>query len=157
MVRIAYLGPEGTFTEAALLQIMAAGLGPEQIQNMPRTNKPAPLVPRRLVHEIDERIDYKGAEVVPLDEAGVRQAVQELQGLKTVYVVGADGKTDQRQEIARPRRRDVRHAHALLLVAPPLLVLVLEEVEGCAARHAHRQAATSVDRWSTCCKCPLQT
>ena len=26
----------------------------------------------------NERIDYKGAEVVPLDEAGVRQAVQEL-------------------------------------------------------------------------------
>ncbi|OBI10748.1 prephenate dehydratase [Mycobacterium scrofulaceum] len=30
MVRIAYLGPEGTFTEAALLQITAAGLIPEQ-------------------------------------------------------------------------------------------------------------------------------
>ncbi|MGD1240097.1 prephenate dehydratase [Mycobacterium seoulense] len=30
MIRIAYLGPEGTFTEAALLQIMAAGLIPDQ-------------------------------------------------------------------------------------------------------------------------------
>jgi prephenate dehydratase len=30
VVRIAYLGPEGTFTEAALLQITAAGLVPEQ-------------------------------------------------------------------------------------------------------------------------------
>ena len=30
MVRIAYLGPEGTFTEAALVQITAAGLIPEQ-------------------------------------------------------------------------------------------------------------------------------
>ena len=30
MVRIAYLGPEGTFTEAALLQITAAGLVPAQ-------------------------------------------------------------------------------------------------------------------------------
>ncbi|MBD9325761.1 prephenate dehydratase, partial [Mycobacterium tuberculosis] len=29
MVRIAYLGPEGTFTEAALVRMVAAGLVPE--------------------------------------------------------------------------------------------------------------------------------
>lgn len=55
-----------------------AGLDADEIQNMPRTNKPAPLLPRRLVREIDERVDYKGAVVVPLDDAGARQAVEEL-------------------------------------------------------------------------------
>jgi N-methylhydantoinase A len=55
-----------------------AGLDPERIQDMVRTNKPEPLLPRRLVHELDERIDYKGAEIVPLDENGVREAVKEL-------------------------------------------------------------------------------
>lgn len=55
-----------------------AGLGPDEIQNISRTNKPSPLVPRHLVEEIDERIDYKGAVVAPLDEQGTRDAVRRL-------------------------------------------------------------------------------
>lgn len=55
-----------------------AGLGTDEIQNMSRTNKPAPLVPRGRVVEIDERIDYKGAVIVPLDERGVRDGVRKL-------------------------------------------------------------------------------
>jgi N-methylhydantoinase A len=57
-----------------------AGLGADEIQDMVRTSKPAPLVPPRLVREIDERIDHKGAVVVPLDEDGARQAVRDLVG-----------------------------------------------------------------------------
>jgi N-methylhydantoinase A len=53
-----------------------AGLDPDQIQNMAGTNKPAPLVPRNLIAEIDERIDYKGAVIVPLDEDGIRAATR---------------------------------------------------------------------------------
>jgi N-methylhydantoinase A len=55
-----------------------AGLGSDAVQDMVRTNKPAPLVPPQLVREIDERIDHKGAVVVPLDEDGTRGAVREL-------------------------------------------------------------------------------
>lgn len=55
-----------------------AGLGPDEIQHMARTSKPNALVPRHRIKEIDERIDYKGAVVVPLDEQGVREAVREL-------------------------------------------------------------------------------
>lgn len=55
-----------------------AGLGPDEIQHMARTSKPGALVPRHRIKEIDERIDYKGAVVVPLDEQGVREAVREL-------------------------------------------------------------------------------
>jgi prephenate dehydratase len=47
VVRIAYLGPEGTFTEAALLQITAAGLVPEQgpgaVRQIPIESTPAAL------------------------------------------------------------------------------------------------------------------
>lgn len=47
MVRIAYLGPEGTFTEAALRQITAAGLVPQQqpgpVRHMPLESTPAAL------------------------------------------------------------------------------------------------------------------
>jgi N-methylhydantoinase A len=55
-----------------------AGLGSEDIQHMARTGKPAALLPRHLIKEIDERVDYKGAVIVTLDEDGVRQAVREL-------------------------------------------------------------------------------
>lgn len=55
-----------------------AGLSNDQIQNMSATRKPAPLVPRHRVREIDERTDYKGAEVVPLDVDGVRAEVRAL-------------------------------------------------------------------------------
>jgi prephenate dehydratase len=47
VVRIVYLGPEGTFTEAALLQITAAGLVPEQgpdpVHKLPIDSTPAAL------------------------------------------------------------------------------------------------------------------
>lgn len=47
MARIAYLGPEGTFTEAALLQISAAGLvpghQPDTLQRLPVESTPAAL------------------------------------------------------------------------------------------------------------------
>ncbi len=65
-----------------------AGLDPDQIQNMSRTNKPPPLVPRSLVAEINERIDYKGAVIVRLDEDGVRSATRNLisQGVEAIAV-----------------------------------------------------------------------
>ncbi|BBX64105.1 prephenate dehydratase [Mycobacterium saskatchewanense] len=48
MIRIAYLGPEGTFTEAALMHIAAAGLVPEQgrdaeVRKLPIDSTPAAL------------------------------------------------------------------------------------------------------------------
>ncbi|MEE6178145.1 prephenate dehydratase [Mycobacterium sp. 050134] len=58
MIRIAYLGPEGTFTEAALMDIVAAGLIPEQgpdaeIQKVPIDSTPGALDAVR-----DGRADY---------------------------------------------------------------------------------------------------
>ncbi|MEA2277754.1 MAG: N-methylhydantoinase [Solirubrobacteraceae bacterium] len=38
----------------------------------------APLIPRRRIREVAERVDYSGRVVVPLDEDQVRQAVREL-------------------------------------------------------------------------------
>jgi len=47
VVRIAYLGPEGTFTEAALLQMTGAGLvpnhGPDALRRLPLDSTPAAL------------------------------------------------------------------------------------------------------------------
>src|SRR5829696_1207258 len=45
-----------------------AGLTQEELFDFPKTSKPDPLVPKYLVEEVDERVDYKGAVVVPLNE-----------------------------------------------------------------------------------------
>ncbi|MEV5777667.1 hydantoinase/oxoprolinase family protein [Streptomyces antimycoticus] len=55
-----------------------AGLGPEEIQNVAATRKPPPLLPKRMVKEITERVDYQGNVVVRLDEDKARVAIREL-------------------------------------------------------------------------------
>ena len=55
-----------------------AGLSPEEIQDITATRKPRPLVPKRRVKEIIERVNYKGAEIVALDEDAARTAIREL-------------------------------------------------------------------------------
>ena len=54
------------------------GLDEMEIKHVTKVTKPTPLVSRQAIRGVYERIDYKGAVVVPLDEAGVREAVREL-------------------------------------------------------------------------------
>lgn len=55
-----------------------AGLPVDEIVHASATNPPEPLVPRRLIREINERVDSQGTEVVKLDEGEVERAVTEL-------------------------------------------------------------------------------
>jgi N-methylhydantoinase A len=88
--KVGFLTTKGHADSISIMNVEGryAGLDPDQIQNMARTNKPPPLVSRILVAEINERIDYKGAEIVRLDEAGVRSATQYLvsQGVEAIAV-----------------------------------------------------------------------
>jgi N-methylhydantoinase A len=54
------------------------GLDEMEIKHVTKVTKPVPLVPRQSIMGVYERIDYKGSVVVPLDLAGVREAVREL-------------------------------------------------------------------------------
>jgi N-methylhydantoinase A len=65
-----------------------AGLGPDKIQDFTGRNKPPPLLPHRLVKEVTERIDYKGAIVVPLFETEAKGVIQELvdEGVEAIAV-----------------------------------------------------------------------
>src|ERR1700761_1362070 len=65
-----------------------AGLDADHTQDMTGTAKPPPPVPGTLVEEIDERIDYKGAVVVGLDEGRARDAIRRLldQGVEAIAV-----------------------------------------------------------------------
>jgi N-methylhydantoinase A len=56
----------------------AAGLSEAETTYLVRLDKADPIVPRPLIEGVTERVDYKGAVIVPLDEADVRRAVQAL-------------------------------------------------------------------------------
>ena len=77
---VGFLTTRGHADSIAIMNLEGryAGLGSDEVQDMVLTNKPLPLVPPQLVREIDERIDHKGAVVVPLDEDGTRRAIREL-------------------------------------------------------------------------------
>src|SRR6476660_7441469 len=64
----------------ALQRLMGftAGIPVEHLGRYSRRRYPDPIVPRRLVREVRERVDQAGRVLVPLDEAGVRGAVREL-------------------------------------------------------------------------------
>jgi N-methylhydantoinase A len=56
----------------------AFGLDEARLKDYRRLVKPPPLVERRLVREVPERVDYLGRVLRPLDEDATRTAVQEL-------------------------------------------------------------------------------
>jgi N-methylhydantoinase A len=56
----------------------AAGLRDAELTNLARLEKADPIVPRPLIRGVTERVDYKGAVVVPLDLADARRAVEAL-------------------------------------------------------------------------------
>ena len=67
---------------ADTLQIMRGrftdGVPESEIFHLSVLDKPKPMVPRPLIKEVDERVDYKGAVLVRLDPAQVEKAVAEL-------------------------------------------------------------------------------
>src|SRR3712207_2210814 len=58
---VGFLTTRGHADSVAIMNLEGryAGLGSDRVQDMVLTDKPAPLVPPRLVREIDERIDHK--------------------------------------------------------------------------------------------------
>ncbi len=78
--KVGFMTTQGHADSISIMNVEGryAGLDAEEIQNMANTSKPPALVPRQLIEEINERIDYKGAEIVCLDEGGVRQATRRL-------------------------------------------------------------------------------
>jgi len=56
----------------------ATGLDEATSKNFRLLTKPVPFVDRKLIREINERVDYRGRILAPLDEKQARQAVREL-------------------------------------------------------------------------------
>jgi N-methylhydantoinase A len=56
----------------------SAGLPIEKLLHVSRHQKPAPIVPRSLIQEVSERIDWKGEVFLPLNEEEARAAILNL-------------------------------------------------------------------------------
>jgi N-methylhydantoinase A/acetophenone carboxylase len=56
----------------------ADGLPESDVQNVGRVEKPLPLIPKRLVVGVKERVDYKGREVMQLSRDDVLDKVRYL-------------------------------------------------------------------------------
>ena len=54
------------------------GLDEMEIKHVTKVTKPTPLVPRRRIKGVYERIDYRGEVVAPMDEQGLRESITEL-------------------------------------------------------------------------------
>lgn len=90
VAKVGFLATRGHADSIRIMNLEGryAGLDADEIQNMPHTQKPEPLVPARLVRELDERIDHKGAVIVEIDREGTRAAIRELlaEGVEAIAV-----------------------------------------------------------------------
>jgi len=59
-----------------------------KVVHFPETSKPVPIVPKRLIRGVSERVDCFGAVVAPLNEAEAEQAIRELvaEGVQAIAV-----------------------------------------------------------------------
>lgn len=66
----------------------SAGLPIERLLHVSSHRKPEPIVPRALIKEVSERVDYAGDVVLPLNEEEARVAVLELceQGVEAIAI-----------------------------------------------------------------------
>jgi N-methylhydantoinase A len=67
---------------------IAEGLTENEIAHRSALDKPEPFVPRKLVEEIPERVDYKGSVLIRLDVHAAEQAIERLvsKGVESVAV-----------------------------------------------------------------------
>lgn len=56
------------------------GLSRGEIKHYSEHEKPDPIVPKRRIRELDERVDYKGSSIVALEDDQVRDAIEDLTG-----------------------------------------------------------------------------
>jgi N-methylhydantoinase A len=68
------------FADAILMMrgLITQGLAPTEAAHISALSKPEPLVPRTLIEEVAERVDYKGAIIFPLDLAEAEEIVKKL-------------------------------------------------------------------------------
>ncbi len=77
-VRLGLITTRGHEDRTIVMRLRPAGLPQKEAMHIPRAFKPEPLIPRKRIRGITERMDCRGNVVIPLREEEVRQAVNEL-------------------------------------------------------------------------------
>jgi N-methylhydantoinase A len=64
------------------------GLSEDEVKHILATEKPRPIVPRHLIAEVTERVDFAGDVIVPLNDEEVRRAVERYkkEGIEAIAV-----------------------------------------------------------------------
>ncbi|MGD0485702.1 MAG: hydantoinase/oxoprolinase family protein [Syntrophorhabdales bacterium] len=75
---LGFITTRGHEDRTLIMRLRAAGLSRKDGMRIARADKPVPLIPRKRIRGVVERIDCKGKVVIPLDEESVKQAAMEL-------------------------------------------------------------------------------
>lgn len=88
--KIGFLTTAGHRDALPMMRIIgrSAGRSEVELKQYSYSDKPAPIVPKSRIKEVHERIDYKGAVIVPLNEESARRAIRELlqEGVEAIGV-----------------------------------------------------------------------
>lgn len=76
--RLGLITTRGHEDRTIFTRLRAAGLTRKEGMHIPRAFKPEPLVPRKRIRGVVERVDCRGDILIPLREESVREAVAEL-------------------------------------------------------------------------------
>jgi N-methylhydantoinase A len=106
----------------ARMMAMTTGLPPEHYTHYRRRRRPDPLIERRFVREVEERVDFQGKVVVALDSERARKTIRELldEGLDAIAICTL---WSFRNPVHERRLREIAHE-----LAPELYVSVSSEV-----------------------------
>jgi N-methylhydantoinase A len=115
---------------------------PEEVIKHPvATNRPLPLVPYARIAGVRERVDYKGAVLLPLNEGDVERAVQKLVGQKQVEAIAVCFLWAFRNPRHESRVRDI-----IGRMAPQIHVAISSDVAPVPGEY-ERTSATVIDAY----------
>ena len=140
--KIGFITTAGHRDALPMMRIIGRSAGRSEIElkQYSYSDKPAPIVPKSRIKEVHERIDYKGAIIVPLNEESARRAVRELkeEGVEAIGVCFLWSFKNRRHE---QRMREIIEEEA-----PALHVSISSEIVA-AIKEYERSATTAVNAY----------
>jgi N-methylhydantoinase A len=113
----------------------------EKIKHPVATSRPTPLVPRARIAGVVERVDYKGAIVIPLDEDDVARAVDRLVSVEGAEAIAVCLLWSFRNPVHEQRVREIVRRRA-----PAVHVSISYEVAAVPGEY-ERTSATAIDAY----------
>ena len=141
-VKIGFITTAGHRDALPMMRIIGRSAGRSEIElkQYSYSDKPAPIVPKSRIKEVHERVDYKGAIIVPLNEESARRAVRELKE-EGVEGIGVCFLWSFKNRSHEQRMREIIHEEA-----PGLHVSISSEIVA-AIKEYERSATTAVNAY----------